>query len=103
MRSCQGLLISSTLKRIPILGIDERLGAAIGGIRRGIDQCALARFRVPIIEGNHGLAKVAFWLHSLISWKRTGSYHRGIHAGRLPPEAAAPGRRAPVRLLVAHD
>src|ERR1017187_4036487 len=68
-----------------------------------VDLRALAGLRVAVVKRHHRHAEMPVRLDSFIARKAAGLHHLGIHAGVLPPKAAAPDWRVPVRFLVANE
>jgi len=96
-------LRAGALEWIPIPRINQCPRGPIRRVRRRVDRLALARFRVPVVERHHRHSEMALWLHALVGRKGTGLHNGWIHAGGLPPETAAPHRRASVGFLVADN
>src|ERR1017187_848435 len=97
------LLQSGSLERIPVSRVDQRLGASVMRVGRGVDLAARADLGVAVVKRHYRPAKVAGWLDPFIVRKTAFRHDLRIHAGVLPPKAGAPDRRPSVRFLVAND
>src|ERR1039457_3915124 len=60
------LLQSGSLERIPVSRVDQRLGASVMRVGRGVDLAARADLGVAVVKRHYRPAKVAVWLDPFI-------------------------------------